>query len=143
MPLFRKKKVSSEPIPDPPRKANRKRSERLCIGLTEEEKKCITAAAKSAGMTRTDYILNSVKGTRIIVISGLNHILTELVREGTILNQLTRHVNALNRVSQKDVQETCRACQNTYRKLAQFIDCWDIKLRQEGGNNADTENVVV
>lgn len=130
MPLFRKKNISSEPIVDPPRKVSRKRTERLYIGLTAEEKEGIISAAKSAGMTRTDYILSSVKKTRIIVVSDLATIGPELIRQGINLNMLTHRLNALNCVSEQELQETCRACKDAYRQLVRFIDDWDAKLKK-------------
>ena len=81
-------------------KPNRKRSERLCLGLTPAEKNMISTAAKEAGMSQTDFLVASVKGTRIVVITALPELLLELSRQGNNLNQVTRCLNGKHSVSQ-------------------------------------------
>lgn len=102
-------------------KVNRHRTERLCIGLTPEEKDYITSAAQAAGISKTEYIINSVRGTKIIIATGLPNVLIELIRQRNNLNQLIYHGNVMKRVSHESVQETCRACQGAYEQLVLFV----------------------
>lgn len=130
MPFFRKKDAVREVNTAKPKVVNRKRTERLCIGLTVEEKQLISNGASEAGMSRTDYILNAVKSNRVVVIMDLPKVLVELNREANNLNQLARHANAMNRVSQASVEKTCQACRNAYESLVRFVDQYDVKLKR-------------
>lgn len=133
MSFFKKKNQNiekDEKVVDPPRKANRRRTERLCLGLTPEEKELINNAAKVAGMSRTDYILNSVKGTRVVVITSLQEVLIELSRQGNNLNQIARCLNQRGYVNHVTIEKTCQSCRNTYQQLVNFVDRYDVKLKR-------------
>ena len=110
------------------KKVNRKRTERLCLGLTPEEKKLITDSAESVEMSRTDFILNAVEGNRIMVMAGLYEVLLELNRQGNNLNQVARKLNQNGLVNGTEVEKTCRLCQNAYEQLVRFVDRWNIVL---------------
>ena len=129
MSFFRKKNTPQE-TPVSKRKPNRERSERLSLGLTPEEKNMISDGAKAAGMSRTDFVIAAVKGTKVVVISALPELLLELSRQGNNLNQLTRHINQRGYVSRETIERTCQSCRSAYTELVQFVDRWDIKLKQ-------------
>jgi len=129
MSLFLKKNKPQD-IPAQKPKPNRKRSERLSLGLTPAEKDMISKGAKEAGMSRTDFILASVKGTRIVVITSLQEGLLELNRQGCNLNQMARCLNGKSYVSYTEVKKTCQSCQNAYEKLVRFIDLWNVRLKK-------------
>lgn len=129
MPLFLKKNKPQD-IPAQKPKPNRKRSERLSLGLTPDEKDMIRKGAKEAGMSQTDFILASVKGTRIVVITSLQEGLLELNRQGCNLNQMARCLNGNYYVSHSEIQKTCRSCQNAYENLTRFVDRWNVQLKR-------------
>jgi len=81
-------------------------------------------------MSRTDFILASVKGTRIVVITSLQEGLLELNRQGCNLNQMARCLNGKSYVSYTEVKKTCQSCQNAYEKLVRFIDLWNVRLKK-------------
>ena len=130
MSFFRKKNVSHEPPESKPQKPNRKRSERLSLGLTPEEKNMITDGAREAGLSRTDYVVASVKGTRIIVITGLAEQIQELSRQGNNLNQIARCLNQRGYVNHVMIEKTCQSCRNAYQQLVNFVDRYDVKLKR-------------
>ena len=130
MPFFRNRNAVQEVNTAKPKKAKRRRTERLCLGLTPEEKELINNAAKVAGMSRTDYILNSVKGTRVVVISSLQEVLIELSRQGNNLNQVARCLNQRGHVSRETIERTCQSCRNAYQQLVNFVDHHDVKLKR-------------
>lgn len=141
MPFFKKRSKPQAAITAPPRKINRKRTERLSLGLTPEEKDLINTIAKEAGVSRTDLIINSVQGKHIIMISGLPEVLLELSRQGNNLNQIARRLNERSYVNYEHIEEACRACQRAYENLVQFVDNWNIKLKKmEEKENADSES---
>ena len=117
------------PVNKPP-KPNRKRSERLSLGLTPEEKALINNGAKEAGMSRTDFVVASVKGTKVVIITTLPEVLLELSRESNNLNQIARRLNQKSYVNYTEIEKACRVCRNAYKTLVEFIDRWDVKLKK-------------
>ena len=134
MSLFKKKNSEKKAVAAKP-KANRKRTERLSLCLTEEEKRFITDTAKEAGICRTDLIMKAIRAQKPIVITGAAEILLELNRQGNNLNQLSRRVNSYNHVSNTEIQQTTAACREAYREVVHFINTWNIKLKQEEVKN--------
>lgn len=130
MQFFRKKNAVQEVITAKPKKANRRRTERLCLGLTQGEKQLIADGARNAGMSRIDYILNSVKGTKVAVITSLQEVLIELSRQGNNLNQIARCLNQRGYVNHTTIEKTCQSCRNAYQQLVNFVDHHDVKLKR-------------
>ena len=73
--------------------ANRKRNQTISIRLTPAEKKEITAKAKQAKMTLTDYLIECSRNTNITV-TNLSEVLVELKRIGNNINQIARKINS-------------------------------------------------
>lgn len=73
---------------------NRRRSETLTIRLTKAEKAALTAKARKAKMTLTEYILAVSKDTKIVLPPETAHIILELKRIGNNLNQIAAKVNS-------------------------------------------------
>nr|WP_316618388.1 MobC family plasmid mobilization relaxosome protein [uncultured Ruminococcus sp.] len=73
--------------------ANRKRNQTISIRLTPTEKKEITAKAKQAQMTLTDYLIECSRNTEIKV-TNLSEVLVELKHIGNNINQIARKVNS-------------------------------------------------
>lgn len=130
MSFFKKKNAVQEVSTAKPKTANRKRTERLCLGLTPGEKMMITDGARNAGMSRTDFILNAVEGNRIVVITDLSKALLELTRQGNNINQIARCLNQRGYVSRETIEKTCQACQDAYEILVQFVDHYDVRLKR-------------
>ena len=73
--------------------ANRKRNQTISIRLTPAEKKEITAKAKQAKMTLTDYLIECSRNANITV-TNLSEVLVELKRIGNNINQIARKINS-------------------------------------------------
>ena len=130
MSFFRKKNTVQEVNTAKPKKVNRNRTERLCLGLTQDEKQLITDGARNAGMSRTDFILNAVEGNRVVVITDLSLALQELSRQGNNLNQIARCLNQRGSVSKETIEKTSKSCLRAYEQLALFADNWNVKLKR-------------
>lgn len=139
MGLFKKKNTEDKVVPTKP-KANRLRSERLSLCLTDGEKQLITNAANEAGISRTDLIVKAVKAQRPIVITGAANLCLELTRQGNNLNQLVRRLNSYSRVSNTEIQKTAAACREAYKELIRFINVWNMKLKQMEVSNSDSQS---
>lgn len=139
MSLIKKKNTEKKATPAKP-KANRKRSERLSLFLTAEEKNLITDTADEAGISRTDLIMKAVREQQPIVITGVGELMLELNRQANNLNQLARKVNSYNRVSNAEIQKTIIACRMAYKELIRFITEWDMKLKRMEERRSDRES---
>ena len=73
---------------------NRRRSETLTIRLTKAEKAALTAKARKAKMTLTEYILAVSKDAKIVLPPDTTPIVLELKRIGNNLNQIAAKVNS-------------------------------------------------
>ena len=73
---------------------NRRRSETLTVRLTKAEKAALTAKARKAKMTLTEYILAVSKDTKIVLPPETAPIILELKRIGNNLNQIAAKVNS-------------------------------------------------
>ena len=130
MSFFRKKNAVQEVNTAKSKKVNRSRTERLCLGLTPEEKMMITDGARNAGMSRTDFVLNAVEGNRVVVLTDLSLALQELSRQGNNINQIARCLNQRGHVSRETIEKTSQSCQHAYEQLVQFVDQWNVKLKK-------------
>lgn len=73
---------------------NRRRNETLTIRLTKAEKAVLSAKARKAKMTLTEYILAASKDTKIVLPPDTAPIVLELKRIGNNLNQIATKVNS-------------------------------------------------
>ena len=71
-----------------------KKTERIEIRVTPEEKMTITLKSKQANQSISEFIIKSSTGNKIIVINELPEMITELRRIGNNINQLTRLANS-------------------------------------------------
>ena len=123
-------------------KANRKRSKTFGMCLTPEELQELNEGAQNAGLSRTDYIMASVRGTNIIVMEGLPEILRELQYQGNNLNQLVRQINSGHYADREQVELVAYACMRAYTDLMHFVDTYDVRIKKlkEDKENADHQN---
>lgn len=71
-----------------------RKTDRIEIRVTPEEKMLITTKSKQANKSISEYIIKSSMGKEIIVINELPEMITELRRIGNNINQLTRLANS-------------------------------------------------
>lgn len=123
-------------------KPKRKRSATFGMCLTPEELQELNEGAQQAGMSRTDYIMASVRGTNIIVMEGLPQVLRELQYQGHNLNQLVRQINSGYRIDNEQVELVIYACMSAYTELVRFVDTYDVRIKKlkEDKENADHQN---
>lgn len=123
-------------------KPKRKRSETFGMCLTPEELLELNEGAQQAGMSRTDYIMASVRGTNIVVMEGLPQVLRELQYQGNNLNQMVRQINSGHRINKEQVELVIYACMSAYTELVHFVDTYDVRIKKLKGDkeNANHQN---
>lgn len=71
-----------------------KKTERIEIRVTPEEKMLIALKSKQANQNISEYLIKSSINNEIVVINELPEMVTELRRIGNNINQLTRLANS-------------------------------------------------
>lgn len=71
-----------------------RKSERIEIRVTPEERQDIINRSQEAKLTISEYIIKSSSNNEIIVIKDLPKMITELRRIGNNINQLTKLANS-------------------------------------------------
>ena len=62
--------------------------------VTEWEKNYVRDHAQMAHMSESEFVRRCILLNKLIIVPGLDEVLTELRRQGNNLNQLTRAVNS-------------------------------------------------
>ena len=139
--------LPAEPAPEPPAgpksEPARRRSEVMKLRLSPDELEYITEQARSAGVSRTDYLVAAAKGTPIIVINDVPRLLKELRKEGVNLNQAVRLAHETGSVELPELQIALLRCAEAQAEIVRMCDFWNMKLRKlqeevnENGNHND------
>ncbi len=85
----------------------RKRTERLYVMVTLEEKNEIIEKMKSIGMTNLGEFVRKIllMGTVIRVdTNGLNNLAYEVSKVGNNINQIAKHANQTNNINPEDIE---------------------------------------
>ena len=93
-----------------------RKTDRIEIRVTPEEKMLITTKSKQANKSISEYIIKSSIGKEIIVINELPEMITELRRIGNNINQLTRLANS-RVITCVDLEGTKKELQKLWQSL--------------------------
>ena len=93
-----------------------KKTERIEIRVTPEEKMIITLKSKQANQSISEFIIKSSTGNKIVVINELPEMITELRRIGNNINQLTRLANS-RIITCVDLEGTKKELQKIWQSL--------------------------
>ena len=97
-----------------------RKTDRIEIRVTPEEKMLITTKSKEANKSISEYIIKSSIGKEIIVIKELPEMITELRRIGNNINQLTRLANS-QIITCVDLEDTKKELQKLWQSLNLLI----------------------
>lgn len=93
-----------------------KKTERIEIRVTPEEKMIITLKSKQANQSISEFIIKSSTENKIVVINELPEMITELRRIGNNINQLTRLANS-RVITCVDLEGTKKELQKLWQSL--------------------------
>ena len=93
-----------------------KKTDRIELRVTPEEKMLITLKSKQANQSISEFLIKSSTGNKIIVINELPEMTTELRRIGNNINQLTRLANS-RAVTCVDLEGTKKELQKLWQSL--------------------------
>ena len=92
--------------------------------VTAWEKNFVHGAAEMAHMSESEFVRHCILMNKLVIVPGLDDVLTELRRHGNNLNQLTRmvHQGVLDEVNMT-------ACLEEYRKIWQTLNSLQSRSR--------------
>lgn len=92
---------------------NRKRNIQVTFRCTKEEVDIIAKKARTAGMSRTEYLIRSLHDEQIRIYPGLLDVMSELKRQGINLNTALRYAHHNSEYS-ADLHTAIRNCNALY-----------------------------
>ena len=92
---------------------NRRRDIQVAFRCTKEEADIIAQKARTAGMSRTEYLIRSLQDKEIQVYPGLLDIMSELKRQGINLNTALRYTHH-DPENSADLRTAIRNCNALY-----------------------------
>ena len=93
-----------------------KKTDRIEIRVTPEEKMLITLKSKQANTSISEFLIKSSTSNKIVVIKDIPQMTTELRRIGNNINQLTRLANS-RIITCVDLEGTKKELQKLWQSL--------------------------
>ena len=93
-----------------------KKTDRIEIRVTPEEKMLITLKSKQANISISEFLIKSSTNNKIVVIKDIPQMTTELRRIGNNINQLTRLANS-RIITCVDLEGTKKELQKLWQSL--------------------------
>lgn len=115
---------------------NLKKDKIITIRVNEKEKKKLIEKSKIAKLSLSEYLIEQGLDKEIVIVGGLNEVVTELRRIGNNINQLTYLANSgriytvdLSEVKQKigKVWNVINELQNKWWKALEIIKTFSTK----------------
>lgn len=114
---------------------NRKRSEKITLRMTPEERELLRSRAALVGMSQTDLVFAAIENRVFVVMDDVPELLMELRKQGVNLNQLTRRVNQHDHVQTFKIQQAIASCVDAQKEVIRFCRKWNVRIRKKVDNN--------
>lgn len=101
--------------------AGNRKSERLEIRLTPEEKQKISYNAQLMGISKAEYISLCLRRKRIVVCKDFPDLIYHLYKIGNNINQIATVANTNKQISQDSINEVHSLMMSCYGKLTEFV----------------------
>lgn len=93
-----------------------RKTDRIEIRVTPEEKMLIVLKSKEANQSISEFLIKSSVENKIVVINQLPEMITELRRIGNNINQLTKLANG-RVITSVDLEDTKKELQKIWQSL--------------------------
>lgn len=103
--------------------ANKSRPLQVKFRLNEKEAEILKKKVEASGLSQQEYLLKCAlqKEMKVIDLSELKEVMTELQRQGNNLNQLTKKLNERGFIDYKNELPTIKELKNVWQQLNQFL----------------------
>ena len=98
----------------------RSRARIINFRCSQDEYNYITQKINISGRSKTEFLLDTLKGKEINIYPGITETLTELKRQGINLNQAVRYAH-YDQIRVTELAETIKNCNELYSK---FLEIW-------------------
>jgi hypothetical protein len=93
---------------------NRKRDNQIIVRFSDEELAELNEAIEKSGLSKTDYFLQLLRNSNVIIMTDLKEICVELKRQGINLNQALR--NNHETIFTEKIKTAIENCNELYEK---------------------------
>ena len=90
------------------------------LRVSEKEKKRLIERSKVAKLSLSEYLIKQGLDKEIVIVDGLNEVVSELRRIGNNINQLTHLANS-GRIYTVDLNEVKQKVENVWRKINNIL----------------------
>ena len=97
-----------------------KKDKIITIRVSEKEKKKLIEKSEIAKLSLSEYLIEQGLDKDIVIVDGLNEVVTELRRIGNNINQLTYLANS-GRIYTVDLNEVKQKVENVWRKINNIL----------------------
>lgn len=97
------------------------RNERIDLRVSSEDKTIIENKAKMVGMSISEFILDSVKRKRIVVIDDIPKIVSDVHGAAVNINQIAKVANSQKFVNKKNVEDLFLESQTLQNQIKELI----------------------
>lgn len=134
---------STTVLPKTHKEPNRRRSEKVTLRMTPEEREMLRSRASLAGLSQTDLIFSSIQNGIFIILDEALPLLIELRKQGINLNQVVRHLHQLDLRDPTILEQAIHSCVTAQTELVQFCRRWNIQLKKEADVHRDSHHKSV
>ena len=99
-----------------------KKDKIITIRVNEKEKKKLIEKSKIAKLSLSEYLIEQGLDKGIVIVDGLNEVVSELRRIGNNINQLTYLANS-GRIYTVDLSEVKQELGKIWNVINEFIFC--------------------
>lgn len=99
----------------------KRKNTEIKIRLSNEEKANIISNSKKANMTISEFVLNSIKRKRIVVINEIPQIMSDIYGASININQIAKVANSQKFVNKKNVDDLFSESQILKDKINELI----------------------
>ena len=97
-----------------------KKDKIITIRVSEKEKKKLIEKSEDAKLSLSEYLIKQGLDKEIVMVDGLNEVVSELRRIGNNINQLTYLANS-GRIYTVDLSEVKQKVENAWRKINNIL----------------------
>ena len=97
-----------------------KKDKIITIRVSEKEKKKLIEKSEVAKLSLSEYLIEQGLDKDIVIVDGLNEVVTELRKIGNNINQLTYLTNS-GRIYTVDLSEVKQKVENVWRKINNIL----------------------
>jgi len=111
------------------KKYNRQRDNQIIIRFSDEELAELNEAIKQSGLNKTDFFLQLLRESNVIILTDLKEVCAELKQQGINLNQALRHYHESGFTEK--IKNAIYNCNELYEKAKDIFLSTENKIQKK------------